>query len=180
MSRISPESAENDDDANDWHDVYSACESGLRAFLRGRLNQEADIDDCLQVVCIKMIQKGSGVASGARRAWLFRVAANESARMWRRKSTTNRVMEKQASSLTETGEDDATDKVILNETAQQVRQAIQSLPESTQQIVRLRIHDNLTFQEIADQLNIPIGTALTRMRRALEKLRTEIERDNES
>ena len=44
----------------------------------------------------------------------------------------------------------------------------------------MRIHDDLTFQQIADQLNIPIGTALTRMRRALEKLRNEIEPDIES
>ena len=184
MSRNPPESSANrneqDNAANQWHDVYSACESGLRAFLRGRLGQEADIDDCLQVVCIQMIQKGSNVAPAARRAWLFRVAANESARMWRRKSTTDRVMEKQASNLDETTQDDATGTVILNETNEKLTQAIGRFPETTQQIIRMRIHDDLTFQQIADQLNIPIGTALTRMRRALEKLRNEIEPDIES
>ncbi len=48
-----------------------------------------------------------------------------------------------------------------------------------QKIVRMRIHDNLTFQQIAEHLGIPLGTALTRMRRALERMRTEIEQ-NES
>ena len=174
MSPDPPDSNESVDSAA-WRDVYEACESGLRAFLRSRLGQKADVDDCLQVVVVKMLESGGDVAPVARRAWLFRVAANESARMWRRKSTTKRILEKQANDLSETTDDDAAGQVIQGETNDQLRQAIEKLPESTQQIVRLRIHDNLTFQQIADQLNIPLGTALTRMRRALERLKNEIE-----
>ena len=179
MSRNSPKSADNDP-ADEWRQVYQASEAGLRAFLRGRLGQEADVEDCLQVVYVKTIESGDNVAPGARRAWLFRVAANESARFWRRKSTTDRVLEKRASYAEETVEDDATDKVIQTETSDKLRQLIETLPESTQEIIRLRIQEGLTFQQISDQLKIPIGTALTRMRRGLERLRTEIDPDNES
>jgi RNA polymerase sigma-70 factor (ECF subfamily) len=52
-----------------------------------------------------------------------------------------------------------------------VRAALARLPEQLQTVVRLRIHDNLTFAEIAARLEIPLGTALTRMRTALAKLK---------
>ena len=73
--------------------------------------------------------------------------------------------------------DDPIDQVILTETTIQVEQALQRLPPAWQEVVRLRIHQNLTFQEIANQLDIPLGTALTQMRRALERLKAEIDRD---
>lgn len=177
MSGNIADSSGNDDDAKKWRDVFQGCEAGLRAFLRGRLGQEADIEDCLQVVWLKMIENNTNVAEGARRAWLFRVASNESARIWRRRSTTQRVLEKQSRHLDETVADEAIDKVILAETANKLQQAIEQLPESTQQIIQLRIHENLTFQEVANELKIPLGTALTRMRRAMDQLKKTIEPD---
>jgi RNA polymerase sigma-70 factor (ECF subfamily) len=185
MSEIPPNLPDDDQQASDWQEVYRACEAGLRAFLRGRLSQQVDVEDCLQAVCVKMLQSGQNVAPAARRAWLFRVAANEAASLWRRKATTDRVLERQAEhrQAEQTGaetEHDAADRVILNETTTQLRQAVQRLPESWQQVVRLRMNENLTFQQIADQLGIPLGTALTQMRRALERLRSEIESEHES
>lgn len=183
MSEIPPNLPDDEQQASDWQELYRACEAGLRAFLRGRLSQQVDVEDCLQAVCVKMLQSGQNVAPAARRAWLFRVAANEAAGLWRRKATTDRVLERQAEQAEQTGADkehDAADRVILKETTTQLRQALQGLPESWQQVVRLRMNENLTFQQIADQLGIPLGTALTQMRRAVERLRSEIESEHES
>lgn len=177
-----PQEAET---AAQWPVVFEGCQSGLRAFLRGRLAQESDVDDCLQAVYVKMIAQArkfdSEVAPAARRAWLFRVAANEAARMWRSKAATDRMLKRQgASEKEEIVEDDATEKVILTETTDKVRQALSELPEDWRDVVRLRIEENLTFQQIANQLDIPLGTALTRMRRALDRLRSEIRTDDET
>ena len=179
MSEIPSNPGSDEHLTDQWREVFGACEAGLRAFLRGRLGQQVDVEDCLQAVYVKMIESGQNVAPAARRAWLFRVAANESARLWRRKAATDRVMEKQSRHLSETADDEAADKVILDETTEQLRQAMDRLPEAWQQVVRLRMNDNLTFQQIADQLQIPLGTALTHMRRALERLRSELELDKE-
>lgn len=173
--RSPAEQASAEEDARLWREVFQEATPGLRAFLRGRLSQDSDVDDCLQVVFVKMIERGSGVAHSARRAWLFRVAANESARLWRRKAATDRMLERQ--NPEEAVLADPTDNVILNETTEQLQQSLQKLPEAWQQVVRLRINENLTFQQIADQLGIPLGTALTQMRRALERLKNDIESD---
>ena len=164
-----------------WQTVFEQCEPGLRGFLRGKLNQEADVDDCLQAVYVKMIQSKADVPAGVRTAWLFTVASNEAALLWRRRSTSKRILEKQATKHTDVQDFDASKRLIENETADRARQVIQTLPDSTQDIIRLRTHDALTFQQIADRLDLPLGTVLTRMRRALEKVKSEIEaNDNDS
>ncbi|MBT4866073.1 MAG: RNA polymerase subunit sigma-24, partial [Planctomycetaceae bacterium] len=46
--------------------------------------------------------------------------------------------------------------------------------------VCMRIYDEKTFQVIADELNLPLGTVLTRMRLALKKLAACFESDESS
>ncbi|MAI72157.1 MAG: hypothetical protein CMM01_14785 [Rhodopirellula sp.] len=152
--------------------VYDETKVGLRFFLSKRLPQNSDIDDCLQVVFVKLMEKGDAVAPPALRSWLYRVASNESARLWRRKAATERMYQKHG----EAGIPvlDPTKAAMQAEATEQLIKALKELPESWQQIVSLRIYENLTFQQIADQLGIPLGTALTRMRRALERLRNDL------
>jgi RNA polymerase sigma factor (sigma-70 family) len=175
-----PDSLENPN-VRQWRDVYEKCEGGVRAFLRGRLGQEVDVDDCLQAVCVKMILQANkpvdNVLPAARRAWLFRVAANEAAALWRRKAATEKMIQRRGAA--DTAPDDVTEQLIRNETTAKLRRAVNALPQPMQQVVRLRIEENLTFQQIAEQLNIPLGTALTRMRRAIATLKHEILRDDQ-
>ena len=155
-----------------WRTVFENSERGLRAFLRKRLPQDSDIEDCLQVVFVKLIEKGDSVAAPALKSWLFRVAANESARIWRSKSAAEKMYQKHSGTMVPTA--DPTDTAIQTETIKEVRRALKLLPDSWQQVVYLRIYENLTFQQIADRLDVPLGTTLTRMRRALERLRSEL------
>jgi RNA polymerase sigma-70 factor (ECF subfamily) len=57
---------------------------------------------------------------------------------------------------------------------QQLHNALRRLPVEQMQVVHLRLVDGLTFQQVADELQIPLGTALSRMRLALDKLRSEL------
>ena len=56
-------------------------------------------------------------------------------------------------------------------TADDVRRAVNTLPEGPRQVLLMRIEGSLSFREIADELMVPIGTALTWMRSATLKLR---------
>lgn len=160
-----------------WREVFENSVTGLRAFLQGRLSQDSDVDDCLQVVFVKMIESGGNVAPAARRAWLFRVAANESARIWRSKASTEKMLGRYGAE--EASKEDPSQHIIRSEIAHQLQQVLGRLPETWQEVVRLRIEQDLTFQQIANQLDIPLGTALTRMRRALERLKNEIDSDED-
>ncbi|EMI17852.1 RNA polymerase, sigma-24 subunit, ECF subfamily [Rhodopirellula maiorica SM1] len=175
MSTKTPENSEHEDSDEAWRRVFLESESTLRVFMRRRLAQEADVEDCLQTVFIKSVQQGDQIPCVARRAWLFRVAANECARHWRDRSTTTRVLEKQASYESCNHTDDHLQRLVAAETVEQLQQSIKNLPDNWQTILQLRINENLTFQQIADQLQIPLGTALTQMRRALERLREDMQ-----
>jgi RNA polymerase sigma-70 factor (ECF subfamily) len=69
----------------------------------------------------------------------------------------------------------ADEPVIRFESVEAVRQAIAELPAEQQQIVRMRIYDEKTFAVISQELQIPLGTALGRMRTALQRLRKQLE-----
>lgn len=55
---------------------------------------------------------------------------------------------------------------------QQVHAAIEALPPDQLQVVRLAYFEGLTHSEIAGRLGIPLGTVKTRLRLALDKMRT--------
>jgi RNA polymerase sigma-70 factor, ECF subfamily len=56
------------------------------------------------------------------------------------------------------------------ERARLVRRALQQLPEHYRAVVVLRHYENLKFREVADVLDVPIGTVKSRMSEALQML----------
>ena len=56
-------------------------------------------------------------------------------------------------------------------TSDDVRRAVSTLPEGPRQVLLMRVEGELSFREIAAELAIPLGTALTWMRSATTKLR---------
>jgi len=52
-----------------------------------------------------------------------------------------------------------------------LHEAGQELNDQQLEVLRFRFYDDLTFREIADRLQIPLGTALTRVRAAILKLK---------
>ena len=55
---------------------------------------------------------------------------------------------------------------------EQVRAAIQALPAQFREIILLREYEDLSYQEIANQLECPVGTVMSRLGRARAMLRT--------
>jgi RNA polymerase sigma-70 factor (ECF subfamily) len=55
---------------------------------------------------------------------------------------------------------------------------IDHLPDVQKEIIRLRIFQNMSFKEIAEQKDISINTALGRMRYALINMRKLIDKHN--
>lgn len=66
---------------------------------------------------------------------------------------------------------DVLETALLKITSEQVRGALAGLPEAQRSVVELAFFEGLTHQEIAAQLNEPVGTIHTRARLALQKLR---------
>jgi RNA polymerase sigma-70 factor (ECF subfamily) len=68
------------------------------------------------------------------------------------------------------------DEVLTAETAGLVRAAVQQLPATQRQVVELAYFEGLTSREVARAVGIPEGTAKSRLRLALAKLETVLDR----
>lgn len=71
----------------------------------------------------------------------------------------------------ETATDSLFEQVSRSERSKEVRAALSQLSDSQQQILQMAYYDGLSQSEIAERLEIPLGTVKARARRGLLKLR---------
>lgn len=155
----------------EWHTQY---ERDIRSFLTGVLRNSDLANEALQATFVKLTEVGHTAQPATIKGWLFRVAYNEAMLLKRREEVDTRVTRKAAWKVVEESKPvDA--QMELGETISRVRAELDLLPEELRSIVRLRIYDERTFAEIAQQLGLPLGTVVTRMRAALQRLSRGLE-----
>lgn len=154
--------------------LYQEHEAELRRLLLGILRDHQLVGDALQVTFTKVMTQGHTSREETRKAWLFRVAYHEALALLRRRNTGDRVVRQLAWSHDGVGE--AVEAgLIREESVAEVRDVIAGLPPDQRQVVRMRIYEEKTFAQISDELKIPLGTALGRMRAAMEKMRVRLD-----
>lgn len=153
--------------------LYQQHEAELRRLLLGILRDHQLVGDVIHVTFTRVMTQGHTAREESRKAWLFRVAYHEALAVLRRRSIGDKVVRRLAWS-----QDAVSDSVeaglIREESVAEVRELIEDLPPDQRQIVRMRIYEEKTFAQIAAELQIPLGTALGRMRIAMEKMRTRL------
>ena len=151
----------------------------LRRFLLGILRDAQLTSDVLQATFAKMVERGHQTQEATRKAWLFRVAYHEAMAYRRREGVGDKVLRRVANEKPawhSNGAAGGADEPLLRlESVQAVREALDELPPEQRQVVRMRIYEEKTFATIAKELNIPLGTALGRMRAATIKLRAKLD-----
>ena len=122
------------------------------------------------------------VDNGKFLSWVLRIAHNRVLDHFRREKASRQVNESEAGydmiGTMRFSEPTAEDELVQGEVEQTVRNLIEQLPEEQQEVVRLRYYSKLSFQEIAEQTEVSINTALGRMRYALINLRRLIKENN--
>ena len=63
------------------------------------------------------------------------------------------------------------ERAIRQEDIELVRKALDELSDVQRQVVEKRIYEGLKFREIAQELDVPLGTVLARMQSSLKKLK---------
>ncbi len=149
-------------------------EPDLRAFLFGILRNLHDVEDALQRTILKAIQASSSVNPVTLKGWLFKIALNE-ARATKRAQRMARTKLEDWQKLF--GRTDTSDEhlglqqILSDEQKVSLEAAINRLPPEQQEVLQRRIQKDQKFADIASEMNRPIGTILTWMRRALSSLK---------
>ena len=150
--------------------LYAHHADELRNFLTGVLRDPSLVQDVLQATFVKLLERGSDAAKESRKSWMFQVAFNQ-AREIRRKGANQQRILREKVAAPEPTLDGPGDHFVRFERVEQVQQAIATLPAKQQEVVRLRVYEEKKFKEIAELLQLPLGTVLSRMRSAVENLR---------
>lgn len=157
----------------------------VRSYIGMMVKDDAVADDIFQetfIKAVKVIDEGRYTDSGKFLSWILRIAHNRVLDYFRREKASKQINEQEAGydviGTMRYSENTAEDDIVHGELMESVRQLIDELPEEQQEVVRLRYYSKLSFQEIAEQTEVSINTALGRMRYALINLRRLIKERN--
>lgn len=154
--------------------LYTRYDKGVRAHIARYISQQEDIED----ICLESFQKAfSQIATYNPEykfsTWLYRIARNTAfdhiSRKDREKNNlpTTSISEQ----LTEMNEIPAAihnpeDEIINQQEYDKWLANIEKLKDEYRTIARMNLIDNFGYKEIADELDMPINTVKTRIRRA--------------
>lgn len=157
----------------------------VRSYIGMMVKDDAIADDIFQETFIKavnVIDQGRYVDNGKFLSWVLRIAHNRVLDHFRREKSSRQVNESEAGydmlGTMRFSEPTAEDSIVVGEVEQTIRHLVDELPDEQQEVVRLRYYSKLSFQEIAEQTDVSINTALGRMRYALINLRRMIKERN--
>lgn len=150
-----------------------------------RLTGSRDVaEDLLQATFLRVVRMlPTYEHSGKFESWLFRIAANlvrDRARKLQRHRRAfasdptvvpgSEFGPRGVSAQVSGPEED----IIRRESDERLQASLQKLSDSEREILLLRHYSDLSFREIADILNVPLGTALSRAHRALARLKQDL------
>ena len=126
--------------------------------------------DLVQEVFIRAVRETRFFNEDFRqKAWLYRVATNLSYNHVRNRNRRRSILER--AKLLNYKEPEQLQVVFDDEMSRYLMKSIQLLSEDHQQILILRYFDDLSYAEIASVLGIALGTVMSRLSRAKNRLK---------
>lgn len=146
----------------------------------------ADAEDLVQETFLKGYRGFAGFEQGTNlRAWLFRILTNSYINTYRKKQRRpiessledveelylhRRLGAEQSAILSSSAEDQLLDHLTESE----VRDAVEGLQEQYRLAVLLADVEGFTYKEIAEIMDVPIGTVMSRLHRGRKQLQEQL------
>lgn len=152
-------------------------------FLR-RSGSAAEAQELLQELYLRLVKGIKGYRhEGHFESWLFRIAANLARDRVRRRQRRPTTVSLSGGS---NGEDGPGARLVADELSPDeqasrreqmgaIGEALEQLGQLDREIILLRHYGGLSFREIAEHFDIPLGTALAKVHRGLKQVRKIIE-----
>ncbi len=108
---------------------------------------------------------------GSVRTWLLSIVHNRGIDQLRSLTSRRRTQEKIEASAPKSQPSEAFSESWRNSQREQVREALSTLPEEQLKVLELAYFSGYTHKEIAELMDLPLGTVKGRMRLGLKKIR---------
>jgi len=157
-----------------WRGLIQAYSGRVFGLIRAQCNSSDLAEEITQsTFCTIAVKIGGYTELGKFEQWLFRIAMNRLRdEMRRRKRQARPVEDETLAGLAGPTDERRSDPATAADPAEleALRRAVAQLSDADQQIIHLRHYGELSFKQIAEILNQPLGTVLARQHRALKKL----------
>src|SRR5450631_2005742 len=173
-------------DLNALSELITRYQNRLYRYLLRIVRQPAEAEDLFQQTWLRVVEKiRSFDASRNFDAWLFTLARNLAIDHLRRirpqsldeplGDETSGTSGESAATRLVSHETPALDRVLARERTNRLADAMESLPVIQREVLTLRFEEEMKLEEIAEILGAPLSTVKTRLRRALDRLRENLE-----
>lgn len=161
------------DDRDALGELARRHEVHLLGLAKGLLGGNQSLaQEAVQNAWVKVIRYGRSFEGRCSvRTWLFRIVVNQCRSLHARERdgmSTEALRPSLASSQ----------RTEVNELAQRVATAVESLPESQREVLLLCYHAELAHHQAAEVIGIPVGTLKSRLHSALQALRTALSKES--
>jgi len=140
-------------------------------YARWLTRNDADAEDVVQDAYVRALRFFSSLRGEDARPWLLTIVRNT----WYGR------IARTASAQTHVVHDDMTDQLVAegldpealaiqSQSAERVQKAVEQLPAEFREVIVLRELEGLAYKEIATVLGVPVGTVMSRLARARERL----------
>ena len=140
-------------------------------YARWLTRNDAEAEDVVQDACLRAMRFFSSMRGDDARAWLFAIVRNTwYSRVSRRadQMETTRANRPHGEPADEAL--DPEEQVLQSHAVAHVRAAIDQLPPDFREVIVLREIEGLSYKEIAAVMRVPIGTVMSRLARARDRL----------
>ena len=140
-------------------------------YARWLTKSEADAEDVVQDAYVRALRFFSSLRSDDARSWLLTIVRNTWYGRFPRATAANQTTV--YDDMTHDRPDESLDPealVLQRQAVEKVQRAVQELPADFREVIVLRELEGLSYKEIATVAGIPIGTVMSRLARARERL----------
>ena len=140
-------------------------------YARWLTKSDADAEDVVQDAYVRALRFFPSLRSDDARSWLLTIVRNTWYGRFPRARAANQTTV--YDDLTHDRPDDGLDPealVMQRQAVEKVQRAVQELPADFREVIMLRELEGLSYKEIAVIVGIPIGTVMSRLARARDRL----------
>lgn len=165
------------DDRAAFRELYNHFAPRIKAYaINQRFGQQAEVlvQEVMTSVWRNADKYNEGIANVS--TWIFTIARNQRIDILRRMNRTNAEVVIETEELWQIPTEDTTVHSIQQMSTESfVKKSIDTLPEEQMIALRKVYYEGKTHEEVAEELNIPLGTVKGRIRLSLQKLRMMFE-----
>lgn len=157
-------------------DLYDRHAEAIYRYVLGMLGRREDAEDAVQTIWLKLAQARLGTVCNPQ-AYLWTAARHHVHTVGRRRALGwGRIAEPAEAEMLPAADNPG----LPPERRRDVECAVLRLPTRLREVVLLVGFEGFTLQEASERLKIPAGTAASRYRRAVEKLRALLQTKDSS